>query len=100
MNNYNNEKEIINDITSFKIAYILSIIFLNHNKIKELFCIGSEIEKNHSYKNSTHINNILNILKQQVLFKIISPLFFGLKFYCYFIYYNFNIYIFLYNEKV
>lgn len=39
LNNYNNEKEIINDKINFKIVYLLSTIFLNHNKIKELKCI-------------------------------------------------------------
>ena len=63
LNNYENAKQFINNITGFKIIYRLMTIFPNTNKNKEQKCIGHEIEQIYSYENSAHINLYLKYNK-------------------------------------
>ena len=65
LNDYENAKNFINNITSFKILYRLMTIFPNHNKKKEQKCIGHEIEQIYSYENSAHLNLYLKYNKIQ-----------------------------------
>lgn len=65
LNDDENAKKFINNITSFKISYYLMTIFPNSNKNrdKEQKCIGHEIEQIYSYENSAHIDLYLKYNK-------------------------------------
>ena len=65
LNDNENAKNFINNITSFKILYHLMTIFpnSNKNKDKEQKCIGHEIEQIYSYENSAHIDLYLKYNK-------------------------------------
>ena len=65
LNNDENVKKFVNNITSFKISYYLMTIFPNSNKNrdKEQKCIGHEIEQIYSYENSAHIDLYLKYNK-------------------------------------
>ena len=63
LNDYDNAKHFINNITSFKISYRLMTILPNRNKKKGQKCIGHQIEQIYSYENSAHINLYLQYQK-------------------------------------
>ena len=65
LNEDENAKKFVNNITSFKISYYLMTIFPNSNKNrdKEPKCIGHEIKQIYSYENSAHIDLYLKYNK-------------------------------------
>ena len=65
LNDNENAKIFINNITSFKIVYYLMTIFpnSNKNKDKEQKCIGHEIEQIYSFENSANIDLYLKYNK-------------------------------------
>ena len=65
LNDNENAKKFINNITSFKIVYRLMTIFPNSNKNENLEqkCIGHEIEQIYSFENSANIDLYLKYNK-------------------------------------
>lgn len=65
LNDNDNAKIFVNNITSFKIVYYLMTIFpnSNKNKDKEQKCIGHEIEQIYSFENSANIDLYLKYNK-------------------------------------
>ena len=65
LNDKENAKIFINNITSFKIVYYLMTIFpnTNQNKDKEQKCIGHEIEQIYSFENGVNIDLYLQYNK-------------------------------------
>ena len=65
LNDNENAKIFINNITSFKIVYYLMTIFpnSNQNKDKEQKCIGHEIEQIYSFENAANIDLYLKYNK-------------------------------------
>lgn len=65
LNNNENAKNFINNITNFKIVYHLMTIFPSkENNNKEQKCIGHEIEQIYSFENSAIIELFLNYKKK------------------------------------